>query len=84
MQVAAKRFRRRRRRDSRVSLLALALLRLDGLGALFAAIVVYLDQDYSVLALVLLFLLPDVSFIGYLAPPSRTPNLRRLKNKPRL
>ena len=49
--------------------LPLALLRLEGLAALFAAIVVYLDQDYSVLALVLLFLLPDVSFLGYLAGP---------------
>ncbi len=43
------------------------LLRLEGLAVLVAAIAVYFDNDYSVLALVLLFLAPDISFLGYLA-----------------
>ena len=42
------------------------LLRLEGFAVLTAALVVYFDNDYSVLALVLLFLAPDVSFLGYL------------------
>ena len=45
------------------------LLRLEGLAVLAAALVVYFDNDYSVLALALLFLVPDVSFLGYLAGP---------------
>jgi hypothetical protein len=43
------------------------LLRLEGLAVFTAAIAVYFDNDYGVLALVLLFLAPDVSFLGYLA-----------------
>ena len=42
------------------------LLRLEGLAVFIGAIAVYLDNDYSVLALVLLFLAPDISFLGYL------------------
>ena len=39
------------------------------MAVFIGAIAVYLDSDYSVLALVLLFLTPDVSFLGYLAGP---------------
>jgi hypothetical protein len=54
-----------------VSLLRLprVLLRLEGLAVFIGAIAVYLDNDYSLLALVLLFLTPDISFLGYLAGP---------------
>jgi Domain of unknown function (DUF4260) len=45
------------------------LLRLEGLTVFAAAIAVYLDADYSVVALVALFLVPDVSFLGYLVSP---------------
>jgi uncharacterized protein DUF4260 len=45
------------------------LLRLEGLAAFAGAIAVYFHGDYSVLALVLLFLAPDLSFLGYLAGP---------------
>ena len=45
------------------------LLRVEGLAVLVGAITVYFDNDYSVLALVLLFLAPDISFLGYLAGP---------------
>jgi len=46
------------------------LLRLEGLAVLGAALVLYFDLDYSVLALVLLFLTPDLSFLGYLGGPA--------------
>ena len=45
------------------------LLRLEGLAVFIGAIAVYLDNDYSVLVLALLFLAPDISFLGYLAGP---------------
>lgn len=34
-----------------------------------AGIALYLDADFSLLALLLLFLAPDLSFLGYLAGP---------------
>ena len=43
------------------------LLRAEGAAVFAAALALYLDGDYSVLALVLLFLAPDLSFAGYLA-----------------
>jgi Domain of unknown function (DUF4260) len=42
------------------------LLRIEGLAVFVAAVVLYVDGDYSVLALVLLFLVPDLSMLGYL------------------
>jgi hypothetical protein len=45
------------------------LLRLEGLAVFGAAIALYLHADFSVLALVLLFLAPDLSFVAYLAGP---------------
>jgi hypothetical protein len=53
----------------RLERLPRVLLRLEGLAVFAGAIAVYLDADYSVLALVLLFLAPDLSFLGYLAGP---------------
>jgi hypothetical protein len=43
------------------------LLRLEGAAIFGAAIALYLHADYSVLALLILFLAPDLSFLGYLA-----------------
>jgi hypothetical protein len=40
------------------------LLRLEGLVLFAAAIALYLREDFSVLALLLLFLAPDLSFVG--------------------
>jgi len=45
------------------------LLRLEGAAVFAASIALYLHFDFSVLALVLLFLAPDLSFLGYLAGP---------------
>jgi Domain of unknown function (DUF4260) len=45
------------------------LLRLEGAAVFGASIALYLDADFSVLALVLLFLAPDLSFLGYLGGP---------------
>jgi Domain of unknown function (DUF4260) len=45
------------------------LLRAEGLALFGAALALYLDADFSVLALVLLFLVPDLSFAAYLAGP---------------
>lgn len=45
------------------------LLRLEGIAVLAASIAIYLDQDFSVLAFVLLALAPDLSFLGYLGGP---------------
>jgi hypothetical protein len=42
------------------------LLRIEGLAVLLGATVLYVDADYSLLAFVLLFLVPDISFSGYL------------------
>lgn len=46
-----------------------AVLRAEGLAVLLAAVLVYLDADYSWIALVALFLAPDVSLVGFLAGP---------------
>jgi hypothetical protein len=45
------------------------LLRLEGLALFVGALVVYFDQDYGWLLLVILILAPDLSFAGYLAGP---------------
>jgi hypothetical protein len=45
------------------------LLRAECAAVLGASIALYLDADFSALALVLLFLVPDLSFLGYLAGP---------------
>lgn len=45
------------------------LLRLEGLALFGAALAVYLHLDYSVLALLLLFLAPDLSFVAFAAGP---------------
>jgi len=42
-------------------------LRLEGAAVGAAAVVLYLDQGYSWLALVLLWLAPDLGALGYLA-----------------
>jgi hypothetical protein len=42
------------------------LLRIEGLAVLLGATVIYVHADYSLLAYVLLFLVPDISFSGYL------------------
>jgi hypothetical protein len=44
------------------------LLRLEGAAVFGASIALYLHLDFSILALVL-FLAPDLSFLGYLAGP---------------
>jgi hypothetical protein len=49
--------------------LPVVLLRLEGAAIFGASIALYLDADFSVLALVLLFLAPDLSFLGYVAGP---------------
>lgn len=46
-----------------------SLLRLEGLAVAAAALVLYVHGDYGWLALVLLALAPDLSFLGYLAGP---------------
>ena len=43
------------------------LLRLEGLILFAAAIALYADAGYSLLAFILLFLVPDLSALGYLA-----------------
>jgi hypothetical protein len=45
------------------------LLRIEGAALFGAALALYIDADFSILALVLLFLVPDLSFLGYLAGP---------------
>jgi hypothetical protein len=45
------------------------LLRLEGLALFAGALVVYFDQGFGWLLLVVLFLAPDLSFAGYLAGP---------------
>jgi hypothetical protein len=45
------------------------LLRLEGLALLAGGVALYLHFDYSLLALVLLALVPDFSLAGYLAGP---------------
>ena len=45
------------------------LLRLEGLGLLVLAVALYSQTHLSWLAFVLLFFVPDLSFLGYLAGP---------------
>jgi Domain of unknown function (DUF4260) len=45
------------------------LLRLEGLALFVGALVVYFDQGFGWLLLVVLFLAPDLPFAGYLAGP---------------
>jgi hypothetical protein len=45
------------------------LLHLEGLAVLVAALTLYFDAGYGWLALVLLFLAPDLSMLGYLGGP---------------
>ena len=45
------------------------LLHLEGLALLVAAVVVYVEIDASWILFAVLFLAPDVSFLGYLAGP---------------
>jgi hypothetical protein len=45
------------------------LLHLEGLAILVAALALYFEQGYGWLALVLLFLAPDLSMLGYLGGP---------------
>jgi hypothetical protein len=47
--------------------LPLVLLRLEGLVLFAAAIALYVREDFSILALVVLFLVPDLSFVGLAA-----------------
>lgn len=60
---------RPRIRLPRLDRLPHVLLRLEGLAVFAAAIALYFDADYSVLALILLILAPDVSFAAYVAGP---------------
>lgn len=46
-----------------------SLLHAEGLAVLVGSLVVYFDQGYGWLALVLLFLTPDLSMLGYLGGP---------------
>jgi Domain of unknown function (DUF4260) len=46
------------------------LLRLEGLALFVGALIVYFDQGYAWWLLVLLFLVPDLSFAGYIAGPT--------------
>ena len=45
------------------------LLRLEGLGLLVLAVMLYASTGLSWLAFAILFLAPDLSFLGYLAGP---------------
>lgn len=53
-----------------VSRLPRGLLRLEGLTVLVAALVLYFWADFGWILLVVLFLAPDLSMLGYLAGPS--------------
>jgi hypothetical protein len=46
------------------------LLRLEGLAVLAASLALYFHADYGWLALVVLFLAPDLSMLGYLGGPA--------------
>jgi Domain of unknown function (DUF4260) len=45
------------------------LLRLEGLAVLVGALVLYFDADFGWVLLVVLFLAPDLSFLGYILGP---------------
>jgi Domain of unknown function (DUF4260) len=49
--------------------LPLVLLRLEGLVLFGAALALYVREDFSILALVVLFLAPDLAFLGLAAGP---------------
>jgi hypothetical protein len=55
--------------DRMLDRLPSALLRLEGVALLVGALVLYFDAGFGWLALVLLFLAPDLSILGYLAGP---------------
>ena len=42
------------------------LLKLEGLALFAAGIALYIDADFSIVALIVLFLVPDLSVLGYL------------------
>ena len=46
-----------------------ALLRLEGVVLFACGIALYVREDYSILALVILFLAPDLSFVGLAGGP---------------
>ncbi len=45
------------------------LLHLEGLALFVAAAIVYVDRDYNLLLVLVLFLVPDLGLLGYLAGP---------------
>ena len=45
------------------------LLRLEGLALFAGAAVVYVDRDYTLWLVLVLFLAPDLGLLGYLAGP---------------
>jgi len=45
------------------------LLRLEGLAVLVGALILYLDADFGWVLLVVLFLVPDLSLVGYVLEP---------------
>jgi Domain of unknown function (DUF4260) len=47
-----------------------ALLHLEGLAVLVGALVLYFDAGYGWLLLLVLFLAPDLSIVGYVGGPS--------------
>lgn len=49
--------------------LPLGLLRLEGLAVLVASFVLYFDGGFGWVLLVVLFLAPDLSMLGYIAGP---------------
>lgn len=53
-----------------LDLLPRALLRLEGLAVLVAALVLYFHADFGWILLIVLFLAPDLSMLGYLAGPA--------------
>jgi hypothetical protein len=45
------------------------LLQAEGVAVFAAALALYIDADFSILALALLFLAPDLAFIAFLIDP---------------
>jgi hypothetical protein len=56
--------------DMTIERLPSVLLRLEGLAVLAGALALYFDAGYGWLLLVLLFLAPDLSMLGYLGGPA--------------
>lgn len=46
------------------------ILRVEGLVVFAAAIAIYVDSGFSAVAFVVLFLVPDASFLGFIASPA--------------